>query len=55
MSTLEENLQHLENHLTEALNAALQGSCKAKGIIRLECALATLAEIKEQIQNGSDK
>lgn len=43
----EDNMSFLENHLDEALNAALNGTCKAKGIARIEAALCTLKEMQK--------
>ena len=50
MEEVKQNLVFIEKHLHEALDAMLNGTCKTKGIARLEAALCTLMEVKEQLE-----
>lgn len=47
--TIQENLDHIERHLTSALDAILNGTCKRKGSAYLQAALATLHEVRDAL------
>lgn len=46
-----ENIDYIEKHLTEALNAILGGTCKQKGAAHLQAALATLHEVRDALKD----
>jgi len=48
--TTENYLEALERRITDAMNAALEGTCKKKGIVHLQVALATLHDLRDLLE-----
>jgi len=47
---IQKELIYIEKHLHKALNMVLAGECKAGGAAIIECALAAVMDLKDQVK-----
>ena len=47
---IHKELVYIEKHLHKALNMVLAGECKAQGAALLECTLAAVMDLKDQVK-----
>lgn len=51
MESINEDLNHIAGHITKALDAILNGTCKQMGAAHLTAALATLYEVRDALKD----
>jgi hypothetical protein len=54
MESINEDLNHIAGHITKALDAILNGTCKQMGAAHLTAALATLHGVQDTLRRRYD-